>query len=409
MSERLVFDSVSKSYPAWEAHQRSLKHFIERRLSGRPRPEPRYALRDVSFSLASGEMAGLIGPNGAGKSTLLRLASGVARPTQGRIHLSPNTASVLNLGDLFDFKLSGRENAVTAAIAAGVTRRRAIEQVGDVAAFAEIEDFIDAPLRTYSDGMRLRLAFGVLAQLDPDLMLLDEVLAVGDLRFQQRCMDFVAERRRRGTAVVLASHSLEQVAEECDRAMWLHRGKVRAVGSAESVVAAYRRAAQEETGRRTDPSELPGGRLKPGVNRYGSFEIVIEEVELLGRDATPVTDITTGDSLEVRMSVRRRSPEAAAHPIVGVTIVRGQDGAVCYDTSTESDGVHVRSVDDGRTVRLVFDRLDLLPGAYYVDVGVYEPDWEYAYDYHWQAHPLRVGGASHDRGVFRPPHRWVVD
>jgi lipopolysaccharide transport system ATP-binding protein len=409
MSERLVFDSVSKAYPLWEAHQRSLKHLIPRMLSGRVRPEPRYALHDVSFSLSSGDMTALIGPNGAGKSTLLRLASGVARPTRGRIRLSPNTASVLRLGDLFDFTLSGRENAITAAIAAGVSRRRAIEQVGDVAAFAEIEEFIDAPLRTYSDGMRLRLAFGVLAQLDPDVLLLDEVLAVGDLRFQQRCMDFVAERRRRGTTVMLASHSLEQVVDECDRAMWLHRGEVRAVGPAESVVAAYRRAAQDETARRTDARELPGGPLEPGVNRYGSFEIVIDDVELLGGDARPVTEIITGDSLEVRMALRRRAPEGAGHPIIGVTIVRGDDGVVCYDTSTESDGVHVRSVDDGRTVRLVFQRLDLLPGTYHVDVGAYQPDWEYAYDYHWQAYPLRVTGARHGRGVFRAPHRWVVD
>jgi len=409
MSERLVFDGVSKIYPPWEMHQRSLKHLIPRMLSHRSRPEPRYALRDVSFSLGSGQMAGLIGANGAGKSTLLRLASGVARPTHGRIRLSPNTASVLTLGDLFDFKLSGRDNAITAAIAAGVPRRRAIEQVGEAAAFAEIEEFIDAPLRTYSDGMRLRLAFGVLTQLDPDVLLLDEVLAVGDLRFQQRCMDFVTERRRRGTTVVVASHSLEQVVQECDRAVWLHRGEVRGVGPAESVVAAYRRAAKEETARRTDPSKLPDGLLEAGVNRYGSFEIVIEGVELIGRDATPVTDIVTGDSLEVRMRLRRTAPEGAKHPIVGVTIVRADDGVVCYDTSTESNGVHVGSADDGRTLRLVFDRLDLLPGAYHVDVGVYEPNWEYAYDYHWQAYPLRVTGASPDSGVFRPPHRWVAD
>ena len=147
--------------------------------------ETLWALRDVSLKLAAGEAAGLIGHNGAGKSTLLRLASGVGRPTRGRVLLPENTASVLSLGDLFDPDLPGGDNAITAAMAAGMRRREAHERLADIVAFAEIEGFEEAPVRTYSEGMRLRLAFGVVAQLEPDVLLLDEVIAVGDVLSEQ--------------------------------------------------------------------------------------------------------------------------------------------------------------------------------------------------------------------------------
>jgi lipopolysaccharide transport system ATP-binding protein len=404
MGERVVFRDVGKAYPRFEPHQRSLRGLLSSGLTGLRRREVQWALRHVTFSLGRGEMVGLIGHNGAGKSTLLRLASGVLRPTTGRILLPPDTASVLSLGDLFDFRLTGRENAVTLAIAAGAPRRRATSQVEEVARFAEIEDFIDAPLRAYSDGMRLRLAFGVLAQTRPDVLLLDEVMAVGDLRFQQRCMEYVHERRRDGTTVVLASHSLDQVAQECDRAVWLHRGIMRAAGEAGEIVAAYRRAAEDETARLT----VARGEDLEQVRRYGSHDVVIEDVRLLGGHGRPVTEITTGDRLEVALRVRQAAGDADLEPIVGVTIVRRTDEVVCYDTSTESEGVAVGAVRQGREVALVFDRLDLLPGEYFVDVGAYEPSWEHAYDYHWQTYGLSVTGRSHDRGVFRPPHRWEL-
>jgi len=408
---RLRFDGVWKSYPRWTPGARTLRAVVSRRLPLLVRAqEELWALRDVSFELAAGEAVGLVGRNGAGKSTALRLASGIGRPTRGRALVPENTASVLSLGDLFDFDLSGRENAVTAALAAGLRRREALARLDDILAFAEIEGFEEAPLRTYSDGMRLRLAFGVVAQLEPDLLLLDEVIAVGDLGFQQRCMDRIGELRAGGTAVLFASHSLEQVVDECDRAVWMERGVARAQGPVEEVVALYRTAMNDETRLRTpapDDDDAPLEGLELGRNRFGSQEAVIRDVTLRGRDDVPTDEIAVGGGLTVALTV---DPLAGAldGPLVGVTVTRVADELTCYDTSTDGEGIALGRVGEPLEVRLSFQDLGLLPGEYWVDVGVYAADWEYGYDYHWRAYRFRVTGSGHDNGVFRPAHRWEL-
>jgi lipopolysaccharide transport system ATP-binding protein len=408
---RLRFDGVWKSYPRWTPGARTLRAVVSRRLPLLVRAqEELWALQDVSFELAAGESLGLVGRNGAGKSTALRLASGIGQPTRGRVLVPENTASVLSLGDLFDFDLTGRENAITAALAAGLRRREALARLDDILAFAEIEGFEEAPLRTYSDGMRLRLAFGVVAQLEPDLLLLDEVIAVGDLGFQQRCMERIGRLRERGTAVLFASHSLEQVAEECDRVIWMERGAARAHGPAEEVVELYRTAMNQETRARTPEPEddaVPLEGLELGRNRFGSQEAVLRDVTLRGPGAEPVDEIEVGGGLMVTMAVEPVAGPVAG-PIVGVTITRVADELTCYDTSTDGAGVSLGRVGAPREVRLSFAELALLPGEYWVDVGVFAAEWEYAYDFHWRAYRFRVTGSTFDNGVFRPEYRWEL-
>ncbi|HSD78535.1 MAG TPA: ABC transporter ATP-binding protein [Solirubrobacteraceae bacterium] len=409
MSDPLTFDRVWKSYPRWTPGTRTLKGLVARRLPalGRLR-EQRWALRDVSFSVPRGSGVGLVGHNGAGKSTLLRLASGLGRPTHGRIAVGGRPAAVLSLGTSFDLSLTGRENAVTAAVIAGVRERQARALLPSILEFAELEDYADAPVRTYSDGMKLRLAFGVVAQLQPDVLLLDEVIAVGDLRFQARCLERVREMRESGTTMLLASHSLDQVASECDRAIWLHAGAMRAQGDALEVVGEYRDAMLSATVERT-PAAPAGaeGELELRRNRLGSQELTIEEVVLAGADGRPVTEIVTGGSLTVRMTLAAHA-SVPGDPIVAVSIQRVRDSAVCLDSNTLADGVRVGRVEDGRVVSITYERLDLLPGDYAVEVGVYRPDWEYAYDTHLQAYPLRVVGRGEALGIFRAPHHWGV-
>ncbi|HEX7291794.1 MAG TPA: ABC transporter ATP-binding protein [Conexibacter sp.] len=409
---RLRFEGVWKSYPRWTPGARTLRAAMSRRLPLLVRSEERlWALRDLSLELHAGEAVGLIGHNGAGKSTALRLASGIGIPTRGQVLAPLDTASVLTLGDLFDFELSGRENALTAAMAAGMRRREALARLPDMLAFAEIEGFEEAPLRTYSDGMRLRLAFGVIAQLTPDLLLLDEVIAVGDLGFQQRCMEWIAELRRNGTALLLASHSLEQVVEECDRAVWMERGRARAQGPADEIVALYRTAMHDETRARTpEPGEedAPLEGLELGRNRFGSQEAAVTDVALQGRDGLPTEEVALGGELTVAFTVAPNGPALDA-PIVGVTLTRVSDELTVYDTSTDGEGVALGRVADAVGVRVAFQELALLPGEYWVDVGVFRGDWEYAYDYHWRAYRVRVTGSGHDNGVYRPQHRWELN
>jgi lipopolysaccharide transport system ATP-binding protein len=196
--------------------------------------EPLWALRGVSFEVAAGEMLGIVGANGAGKSTLLRLLGGVGKPATGSVEIHGRIGALLELGGGFQGDLTGRENAILAAVVAGLLKREAIERLPEIIRFAELEDFIDAPVRTYSTGMTMRLAFAVVVHTDPEVMLVDEFLSVGDLSFQAKCGVRIAELRERGCAIVLVSHSMDQVRELCDRALWLRRGEMVACDSVRS-------------------------------------------------------------------------------------------------------------------------------------------------------------------------------
>jgi homopolymeric O-antigen transport system ATP-binding protein len=407
MAERIQVEDVWKAYPRWDG--RTLREALNRRLPGLfGGREQRWALRGVSFSVNSGEFVGLVGQNGAGKSTLLRLAAGIALPTRGRVLMPEETAAILTLGDLFNLTLTGRENAVTTALATGLSPRQARMVMPAAFAFAELEGFEDAPVRTYSDGMRLRLAFGVVAQLAPDALLLDEIIAVGDLRFQQKCLDYVRGRCADGAGVLFASHNLDQVARECNKAVWLEAGAVRGFGGAEEVVAEYREAMHSRTRDRTPAPGGPTGDLELRRNRFGSQEATIENVGLRDGLGHSIAELSTGAALDVSFIVRTPPGRPVRAPIVVVTISRATDGTICYDTNTANEGVLVHEIDGECHVSLLFERLDLIPGEYLVDVGVYEKEWEYAYDHHWHVYSLRVLGSSADGGVFRPPHRWEI-
>ena len=405
MPERVAFDGVWKSYPRWDAASRSLKAVALRRIPGFLTPSARrWALKDVSLRLRSGSITGLIGANGAGKSTLLRLASGVGAADRGRITLPPDTASVLSLGHAFSPDLTGRENAYTAALMAGLAPRAARAALPPALRFAELEDFADAPLRTYSDGMKLRLAFGVVAQLAPQALLLDEVLAVGDLRFQRKCVEHIEALKDAGAAILLASHGLDQVAELCDDAVWLQAGSVRVFGPAEAVVGEYREAMRSATIERTPPQSGRRDDLELRRNRFGSQELVIEDVRILG---SADGELDVGGRLDVRFELRPTEGPVPS-PIVAMSIHRVADGALCYDGSTQADGVAIGDVERPLAVELSFPRLDLVPGEYVLDLGVYEAEWAFAYDYHLHAYRLRVLGRGSERGVFRPPHAWRI-
>jgi lipopolysaccharide transport system ATP-binding protein len=410
VSEHIRLEQVWKSYPRWSGETRTLRGIVSRRvpLIARGSDDRRWVLRDVSLDAAPGESVGVIGPNGAGKSTLLRLASGLGRPTRGTIQVPARTASVLSFDSWFDLNLTGRENAMSALVVNGWRRSQAHALIPSVIEFAELEGFADAPVRTYSEGMKLRLAFGVVAQLRPDALLVDEVIAVGDLRFQRKCLERIRELRAEGTTLILASHALGQLVEECDRVLWLNGGSVRALGEAASVVAEYETAMYSTT---IDRTPAPAGEQDEALelrrNRWGTQEVTIDSVTLRGPDGASIDEIATGRRLMISLRLSSQL-EAVSEPVVGFAIHRASDGVVCYDSSTAADGVRVGTVTDVITVEVEFERLDLLPGEYLFDVGVYRSDWAYAFDFHWQAYPLRVVGGTAEKGVFRPPHRWAV-
>jgi lipopolysaccharide transport system ATP-binding protein len=393
---------VFKAYPRWPAGGRTLRAIAARRAPlALRRGESAWALSDVSVEVARGEMLGVIGPNGAGKSTLLRLAAGLGRPTRGTVVVGGHAAAVLGLGQTLDHRLTGRENAVTVAVVAGARPREARRMATPAIEFAELEDVADAPVRTYSDGMRLRLAFGVLTQIPFDVLLLDEVLAVGDLAFQARCMQHVRERRERGATVLFASHDLGSVSAECDRALWLSAGTAVTSGEAGVVVERYREKARERALELTPPPDAgEGGALRLRENRIGTQEATIDAVSVSGPQAH-------GAPLTIALELRAHR-QGIVDPIVGVVLHRESDGQHCIEVSTRDDGVRLGPLDGPRRIELDIGRVDLAPGAYRLDVGLYRNDWDEVYDFHWRAYRVEVPGEHAAKGLVEPPHSWRV-
>ena len=402
MSTAIAVEGVSKRYT-----RRGTRALTLRRLVVHPgralRRDWFWALRDVSLDIAVGDSVALVGANGSGKSTLLRLVGGLGRPTRGRVRRFGQMEAMLSLGDGLDPLLTGRENAVTAGILAGQRRREIERRLPAIAEFAELEPFFDDPLRTYSDGMRLRLAFAVATSTTPEILLIDEVLSVGDLRFQERCVDRLEQLRAQGTTVLLASHDEALVRRLCSRAVWLAHGSVEAAGDPEHVYEAYRGAMAAATARR---AEALG--IRPPTDagdRLGTREVEIVAVRIHpGSVRTGSAGATEPVEIEIDLEPRTAGIE---DPIVSVSLQRVGDLAKVLDLTTEGDGTRLGTLDGPRTVGLTLDRLDVAPGEYRFDIGVYERSWEYVYDYHWHAYPLEVTAAR--GGGYGPARRWRAD
>jgi lipopolysaccharide transport system ATP-binding protein len=414
MPEAIIVQNLSKSFRRYHADRpTTLKEALLRGLRGLRQialAERFWALRDVSFSVAPGRMVGVIGPNGAGKSTLLRLIGGVGRPDQGNVEAHGRIGALLDLGAGFHPDLTGRENVFVNGVIAGLTRYEVARRFDSIVDFAELEAFIDNPLRTYSTGMQMRLGFAVAVHTDPEILLIDEILAVGDLAFQRKCLDRIARFKDEGCTIVLVSHDTDSIQQLCDEVLWLRRGRLVAYGPADVVVSQYVEEMSAETRRRT-PTTHPvahtptGAKLRVNENRFGSMEMEIVAVRLLAPVGFPVTELDSGDP--VHIEIEYLAPQPIEAPIFGVIISR-EDGFICYETHTAAAGLTLPTIQGRGKVALQFERLDLNGGQYYIDVSVYERDWAYAYDSHWHVYPLLIRSTGYDKGILRPPNRWKV-
>jgi ABC-type polysaccharide/polyol phosphate transport system, ATPase component len=361
---------------------------------------PFWALQDVSFTVQPGEMLGIIGRNGAGKSTLLNLLADIVQPTSGRLAVRGRIGGLLELGGGFVDDLTGRENVVLAGVTAGLTRRDVYSKLDDIVGFAELAGFLDDPVRTYSTGMRMRLAFSVAVHTRPDVLLVDEFLAVGDLAFQARCRAHIAGLRQQGCAVVLVSHGMGDVRETCDRVLWLREGRVAALDSPAAVTALYESEMHERTLQLSPPPaavKSPRSRNRPG-QRVGSREMEITAVKFPGGSA-----LRSGAALVLDISYRGARPGLA--PIFVVSISRS-DGTLCIDTNTQSARISTEHLPASGTIRFSIPRLELGSGRYFANVGIFDPDWSHAYDHHWEAYPFSVDGAPAHRGLLAPACKW---
>mgnify|MGYP005846606669 FL=1 len=407
--DAIIVDKVSKRYRRYHPNRpRTLQEAVLRGLQRLRAEDAFWALDGVSFNIERGKMTGVIGANGAGKSTLLRLIGGVGRPDRGSLEVRGRVGALLDLGVGFHPDLTGRENVFINGVISGLTRREIRQRFDAMVSFAELEAFIDSPLRTYSTGMQMRLAFSVAAHTDPEILLIDEILAVGDIAFQRKCIGRIEQFKANGCTILLVSHDPEGVKRMCDEAIWLRSGKLAAYGPAQTVVELYVEEMRLETQRRTPIYHPPqrtafGTELIMNENRFGSLEMEIRDVHLSRDGRIPVDELKSGDSLWVE--IEYLAPQAINSAFFGVSIHK-ESGEICLDLSTSSASLGLVPLHGKGKVSLHLERLDLTSGRYLVDVGIYREDWAYAYDYHWNAYPFIVGPAGKEKGMIKPPHHW---
>ena len=362
------------------------------------------ALVDVSFEVAQGETVGVVGANGSGKSTLLKLLAGILRPTEGEVSVRGRLAALLELGAGFHPELSGRENVEIAGLLLGLSKREVARRFDDIVRFAELEAFLDAPLRTYSSGMAVRLGFSIAAHSDPDVLLVDEVLAVGDEAFAHRSLEKFAEFEKAGKTIVLVSHDLPLVASRCRRAIWLDAGRVAADGPAAETVARYRERVAEVAGEKRLGRETGNGKRETkGPGSIGSGRARIEAVRVLGPEGRPTARLRSGEPAALEMEIR--ADETLSDFVLGFAISTVA-GALVFGSNTAIDGLRPRSLGGGAArARLEIPALALAPGVYSVDAAVHAADGA-PYDYRRDVLRFEVTSDTPSAGVWSPERRW---
>lgn len=363
-----------------------------------------WALRDIDLDIRPGEAVALVGRNGSGKSTLLKMLAGILPPHGGTIQSSGSVASMLELGAGFHPDFTGRENVFMNGAIHGLSERAIRQRLPEIIEFSELQEFIDMPVRTYSSGMQMRLAFAVAAHVDPDILLLDEVLAVGDEAFQRKCMGRIFDFRRGGGTLVFVSHDPSAVENICDRAILIDRGAVLADGRPADVVEEYHRLLASQEGAIGGQMKQPGSDDAPGdapqppapsaLGGWGSGEARIIELTLSGTDDQPRDRFLAGDTL--RLSATIESDRAAGDLTVGV-MCTGEDGVVCFGTNTRLDGFSVEAAPNGKIITFEVDELPLHEGAFSLTVAVTSADERRVF--HWLDRAIGFSVFSRQPGI----------
>ncbi len=363
------------------------------------------ALTGVSFEVGRGEAFGLIGGNGSGKSTLLKVVAGILKPTAGRVAVSGRVSALIELGAGFHPELSGRENVFINAAVLGLERAEVERRFDSIVDFAGLGDFIDEPVKNYSSGMYVRLGFAVAVHTDPDVLLVDEVLAVGDEAFAHKCLRRIEEHLGRGGTLLFVSHSLPLVEELCDRVLWLERGVPRLLGSPRRVIDAYRMAVAEEEGREHQAAQRETGAVagEPAEPlRWGSGEAEIVGVRLLDERQAERYHLASGEAVTIEITARARQP--LDDFVFGVAIANPR-GEMVWGTNTDIAGLQPRRFTGEATVRLRCPALRLAAGEYLLDAAVHARAGA-PYDYRRKLVALTVTEPRPGVGVYSPEHRW---
>ncbi|MFQ5527880.1 MAG: ABC transporter ATP-binding protein [Thermoanaerobaculia bacterium] len=424
---------LAKSYRRMSAgyRLRTLKSaLLDRALTEGLRPDEVIpAVRDLDFAVSPGEAFAVIGANGSGKSTLLKMVAGILKPTAGEMRVNGRVAALIELGAGFHPEISGRENVFINGAVLGLSKREIERRYKEIVEFSGLADFMDEPVKNYSSGMYVRLGFSVAIHTDPDILLVDEVLAVGDEAFAHRCIRRIEEFLERGNTVLLVSHSLGLVEDFADRCLWMENGCERLVGDPRHVVDAYRRAVAEEEGRvhqeakqhreqavqTESPPEPESGEETESpteeggdgeeILRWGTREAEVLAARLLTASGEERYDFRTGDRVTIEIKVRAHRDLEDFVFGVGMFTFRGVE---CWGTNTTLAGFESDSLSGDVIVRIACPELRLAPGEYSLDVAVHARDG-YAYDYQRRILSFTMTASEQGVGVYFPRHEWEFE
>lgn len=383
----------------------------------RNRYEERWVLKGISFDVKKGEAIGLIGHNGCGKSTTLKLLTKIIYPDSGTIEMKGRISSLIELGAGFHPDMSGRENIYTNAAIFGLSKKEIDERMDDIIKFSELEEFLDNPVRTYSSGMYMRLAFSVAINVDADILLIDEILAVGDVNFQAKCFNKLREIKAQGTTIVIVSHSLNQIEQICDRSIWIQDGKIKKEGNPHSIHLEYmdfmgqkRQERQDkiEGDKKKENQEQKAGKtegkqkITANSDRWGNGKAKIEKVVLYDKNLTEKEVYATGDSIKVRIEYSVK--EKVENAVFGIGIFRS-DNFQCYGTNTRIDNLKEFDLTEDGFVELELKHVNLLPGDYSIDIAI-ECMMGIPVDYFRKVKKISMYSAIGDVGLSRIDHDW---
>jgi ABC-2 type transport system ATP-binding protein len=376
----IEIQGIGKKFRRFKERPTSIKQRFTR---FRVRAEEFWALKDVGVRIEGGSTFGLIGPNGSGKTTLLKIIAGILRPSEGRVVTRGRIAALLELGAGFHPELSGRENVYLNASILGLSRKETDASFEAIVEFAELQDFIDNQVKFYSSGMFVRLGFSVAVHVDPDILLVDEVLAVGDEGFQRKCLDRVRQFQDEGRTIVFVTHAADQVRQLCDEAVMLLNGRVHAAGDPEDVVREFRR-------------ELLQHQL-PMVREEGTREIEILSTDVIREDGTAGSTVMTGEALTIQIDLRANAP--VDDPVVGIAL-HDQENRQAFGTNTNLLGLRIDPFEGKRRVRFRLHHVPMVRGRFWVTAAVHSRDERHVFHVQEQAASFEVHHKDYDPGEY---------
>ncbi|MCU0237163.1 MAG: ABC transporter ATP-binding protein [Acidobacteria bacterium] len=363
------------------------------------------ALRGVSFNVEAGRTLGIIGENGSGKSTLLKILAGISKPTAGEVLTRGRISALIELGAGFHPEISGRENIFINGVILGLSRKEIQEKYEEIVRFAELEEFIDNPVKSYSSGMFMRLGFSIAINVNPEILLIDEVLAVGDASFVPKCLDKINEFRRHGKTIIFVSHDLSTIERICDEVIWIKKGLVEMRGYPKRVVDAYLEyvGKKDEVKTLVQHGEEEKEAAREREKRWGSREIEIANVRMFDAQGREKYIFQSDEPLAIEFDVTAAGPQDDF--VFGIGVFNGE-GVHCYGSNTMLENYASESIAGSGRVRLQVPALNLVNGTYFLDIAAHKRDG-YPFDYHHFQYSFRVTSSHRDVGIARIPHQWM--